>query len=140
MRHTILILILAVMAGVAAGQQGFSPKPPDPVYPVGIVGGPYISPKYPYLDSLLRGQQTDSILPLPDWRTTPITAGLLEEYIMDCYNDSTLWERHKDNGTCVNDSKTGICIFASHWTNFYKHKQPSLPGLLAWIKRKYKEK
>jgi len=136
------ILILAVMAGMAWGQDTIVPRTSN----TGLVGKISSLQTYHVEYENLAGEPYISVKPdsggmaynfATKQMNILITAGVLEEYLRDCHNDSTLWERHKANGPCVIDGKTHRCIIASHWTDFYKHKQPSLPGLLARIKRKY---
>jgi hypothetical protein len=113
-------LLLAVLAGTAWGQTTIYREP-------NVKGF-----------TIIHSPADTGIIPKPfvyDYRTQPITWGELEAYLEYCHNDSTLWERHKANTGCIHDRITGRCLIASHWTDFWKHKQPTLPGLMAWKRR-----
>jgi hypothetical protein len=136
---TYTLIITITFFTLSAGQIYVYPKPPDPVYPVGIVGGPYYGPNNPSLDSLFKSYD-NIIRPLPintdtigtSWRDTPITAGLLEEFLADT---STMDSVYIDWGAAMRD-KSGELKWGPRWISPPYPK--TLPGLLAWIKHKEK--
>jgi hypothetical protein len=117
MKH-LTILLIAVMAGVAWGHPMEYEHTHLPL-PAGYQKVKIVSP--------------DSIV-LTDWKSQPITAGLLEEFLADT---STMDSVYIDWGAAMRD-KSGELKWGPRWISPPYPK--TLPGLLAWIKRKYKEK
>jgi hypothetical protein len=108
MKH-LTILLIAVMAGVAWGQY------------------PDLMAKPTVWDT-----RVNYIIDLHDYRTQPITWGELEEFLADT---STMDSVYIDWGAAMRD-KSGELKWGPRWISPPYPK--TLPGLLAWIKRKEK--
>ena len=144
MKH-LTILLLAVMAGVAWGKDStYSVDQPNPIKIVpqsvntGQVGTPGID--YNIRTPPLRYNVITPVLYV-NYGEVPITAGLLEEYLAWCCDkaDTVSVHSHKSSwqDICIINADTRKCIIAKHYLKLIQPQQPSLPGLLAWIKRKY---
>lgn len=65
-----------------------------------------------------------------------ITTKLIFQYEKECYNDSTL-DYIYGNELTVSDGDWSQKYY-SRKTPFYRHKQPTFDGFIAWLHKKYK--
>ena len=138
MKH-LTILLLAVMTGMAWGQDTIVPRTSN----TGLVGKISSHQTYHVEYENLAGEPYISVKPdsggmaynfATKQMNILITAGVLEEFLAD---ESLMDSVFIDQGTAMRD-KSNVLQWGPRWISPRYPK--TLPGLVAWIKRKYREK